>query len=96
MKTTPLQQIFSSGLAKILLGTPIDPIFKLFGKSRQTAFRKCTLLPPETRRDTSKSPVPHLSLKKLDFKKLRSDLSKKFALLLETQQAVFCKVSHII
>ena len=37
-----------------------------------------------------------LPFKKLDFKKLKSDFSKQNALLLETQQAVFCNVSYMI
>ena len=35
------------------------------------------------------------AFKKLDFRKLRSDFSNKNAMLLETQQAVFRKVSYI-
>ena len=41
LNTSLSRQIFPEGLAKILLGISMDHILKLFGKSKQRAFRKC-------------------------------------------------------
>ena len=69
VKTTPLQQIFSKGLTKILLGRPIDPILNFLQRANRELSQNIYFLPPlacsflamavgfETFCNTSKSPV---------------------------------------